>query len=298
MGSTLHVEGALSTIRIRLLETVYEADSEKVRGDPQGGQSGYAGSKKPSRETVCAWKMDPTLDGVVWGPCKCCVILGKVWCSVDMVLFLDNIAGSPYTCLLEKYSGDRFFAGPHVDPSSSTRIVGPYWKVLKGRKDGRVSRASETINLPAPTLNVSQLIQSFAKRGLGIKDVVTLSGGHTNGFSRCSSFKARLRNFSSLHDIDPSMNTQFAQGLRKKCPQPNKDRNAGQFLDSTASVFDNNYYKRLMAGKGVFGSDQALFGDYRTRWMVEAFAKDQNLFFKEFTASILKLGNVGVLENG
>ncbi|XVF12415.1 hypothetical protein REPUB_Repub08aG0116300 [Reevesia pubescens] len=106
---------------------------------------------------------------------------------------------------------------------------GPFWNVLKGRKDGRVSRAAETINLPAPTFNVSQLIQSIAKR-------------------------ARLRNFSSVHDIDPSINSKFAETLRKKCPKPNQDRNAGQFLDSTASTFDNNYYKQLLAGKGVFRS--------------------------------------------
>ncbi|XWS61085.1 hypothetical protein CRYUN_Cryun07bG0095300 [Craigia yunnanensis] len=175
---------------------------------------------------------------------------------------------------------------------------GPFWNVIKGRKDGRVSRAAETINLPAPTFNVSQLIQSFAKRGLGVKDLVALSGGHTLGFSHCSSFQARLRNFSSLHDIDPSINGEFAESLRKKCPKPNKDHNAGQFLDSTASTFDNNYYKQLLAGKGVFGSDQGLFSDYRTKWIVESFAKDQSLFFREFAASMVKLGNVGVMENG
>lgn len=91
-------------------------------------------------------------------------------------------------------------------------------------------------------------IQSFAKRGLGVKDLVALSGGHTLGFSHCSSFQARLHNFSSVHDIDPSLNSEFAETLRKKCPKPNKDRNAGQFLDSTASIFDNNYYKQLLAG--------------------------------------------------
>ncbi|KAJ1386367.1 Secretory peroxidase [Sesbania bispinosa] len=175
---------------------------------------------------------------------------------------------------------------------------GPYWDVLKGRKDGRVSKASDTVNLPAPTLNVNQLIQSFAKRGLGVKDMVTLSGGHTLGFSHCASFQARLHNFSYLHDIDPSLNTEFAFDLRKKCPKPNTNQNAGQFLDSTASVFDNDYYKQLLARKGVFSSDQSLVGDYRTRWIVEAFANDQSLFFKEFVASMLKLGNVGISEYG
>lgn len=179
-----------------------------------------------------------------------------------------------------------------------TMTGGPYWNAVKGRKDGRVSKAEETINLPAPTFNVTQLIQTFAKRGLGVKDLVALSGGHTLGFSHCSSFQARLRNFSSLHGVDPSMNYEFAQNLRKKCPKQNKNRNAGEFLDSTSSTFDNDYYKRLMAGKGIFGSDQSLFGDYRSRWIVEAFAKDQSLFFREFAASMIKLGNVGAIENG
>lgn len=161
-----------------------------------------------------------------------------------------------------------------------------------------MSKANDTINLPAPTFNVTQLIQSFAGRGLGVTDLVALSGGHTLGFSHCSSFEARLRNFSSVHDIDPSMNVEFANKLRMKCPKPNKDHNAGEFLDSTSSTFDNEYYKRLMEGKGVFGSDQALFGDYRTRGIAESFAKNQSLFFREFAASMVKLGNVGIIENG
>ncbi|XP_050387877.1 peroxidase 66 [Argentina anserina] len=179
-----------------------------------------------------------------------------------------------------------------------TMSRGPYWTVLKGRKDGRVSRANETINLPAPTFNVSQLIQSFAKRGLGVKELVALSGGHTLGFSHCSSFEARLRNFDSVHDVDPSMDSEFALKLRKQCPKPNRNHSAGELLDSTSSIFDNDYFKRLLGGKGVFGSDQALFGDYRTKWIVESYAKDQSLFFKDFAASMVKLGNVGVLGNG
>ncbi|XP_023541471.1 peroxidase 66 [Cucurbita pepo subsp. pepo] len=175
---------------------------------------------------------------------------------------------------------------------------GPYWSVLKGRKDGKISNASETINLPAPTFNVSQLIQSFENRGLQVKDLVALSGAHTLGFSHCSSFQSRLRNFSTIHDTDPTLESGFAQILKNKCPKPNLDKNAGQFLDPTSSTFDNVYYKRLLEGKGVFGSDQSLFGDSRTKTIVESFANEQNLFFKEFAASMVKLGNVGVIENG
>ncbi|XP_038994890.1 peroxidase 64-like [Hibiscus syriacus] len=54
---------------------------------------------------------------------------------------------------------------------------GPTWDVPKGRKDGRTSKASETIQLPAPTFNISQLQQSFSQRGLSMDDLVALSGG-------------------------------------------------------------------------------------------------------------------------
>nr|XP_043631856.1 peroxidase 66 isoform X2 [Erigeron canadensis] len=170
---------------------------------------------------------------------------------------------------------------------------GPWWHVLKGRTDGRVSKANETIDLPSPFSNTTTLIQSFAKRGLTVKDLVALSGGHTLGFSHCSSFSARLHNIS-----DPSINSKFAINLKKKCPIHNKDRNAGEFLDSTSARFDNDYYKRITMGKGVFGSDQAMYGDTRTKPIVDSFAKDEKLFFSEFAASMVKLGNVGVKEDG
>lgn len=94
------------------------------------------------------------------------------------------------------------------------------------------------------------------------------------------------------------MDQVFAVELKKKCTKPNKDHGAGEFLDSTSSVFDNEYYRRVMSGKGVFGSDQALYGDYRTRWIVESFGGDEKLFFREFANSMVKLGNVGGSEDG
>lgn len=55
---------------------------------------------------------------------------------------------------------------------------GPYWEVPKGRKDGRISRATETTLLPKPTFNISQLQQSFQQRGLSADDLVALLGQH------------------------------------------------------------------------------------------------------------------------
>ncbi|XP_057824709.1 peroxidase 66 [Cryptomeria japonica] len=171
---------------------------------------------------------------------------------------------------------------------------GPNWDVLKGRKDGVISSANETRNLPAPSFNVSQLLQSFILRGLSLHDLVALSGGHTLGFSHCSSFSSRLHKFNATHSMDPSMQPQFAQSLLSVCPNPTTNRSAGAFLDSTSTRFDNAYFKRLVEGKGVFGSDQALFTENKTKTMVKTFAKDEKAFFRAFRRSMLKMGSVGM----
>lgn len=45
-----------------------------------------------------------------------------------------------------------------------------------GRRDGRVSIANETKQLPPPTANFTRLTQMFGAKGLSIKDLVVLSG--------------------------------------------------------------------------------------------------------------------------
>jgi hypothetical protein len=47
-----------------------------------------------------------------------------------------------------------------------------------GRRDGRISRASE-VNLPGPSISVSAARSAFGAKGLNEKDMVTLLGGHS-----------------------------------------------------------------------------------------------------------------------
>ncbi|KAJ0085974.1 hypothetical protein Patl1_09492 [Pistacia atlantica] len=169
---------------------------------------------------------------------------------------------------------------------------GPPWDVPKGRKDGRISKATDTRQLPAPTFNISQLQQSFSQRGLSMEDLVALSGGHTLGFSHCSSFQNRIHNFNATLDIDPSMNPSFAASLRNVCPAHNKVKSAGTSLDSSVTVFDNAYYKLLLQGKSIFSSDQALLTTPKTKALVSKFASSKTAFEKAFVQSMIKMSSI------
>ncbi|KAL3840183.1 hypothetical protein ACJIZ3_024774 [Penstemon smallii] len=169
---------------------------------------------------------------------------------------------------------------------------GPSWDVPKGRKDGKISKANDTRQLPFPTFNISQLHQSFSQRGLSIDDLVALSGGHTLGFSHCSSFQNRIHNFNNITNVDPSMSPSFATSLRQVCPMHNKVKSAGANLDSSPTVFDNAYYKLLLQGKSIFSSDQALLTTSRTKALVTKFATSQQEFYHAFVESMIRMSSI------
>ena len=53
---------------------------------------------------------------------------------------------------------------------------GPFWEVPTGRRDGRVSNATEALTLPAFSANISSLKSQFGTLGLSARDLVLLSG--------------------------------------------------------------------------------------------------------------------------
>ncbi|CAN8277060.1 unnamed protein product [Cochlearia groenlandica] len=169
---------------------------------------------------------------------------------------------------------------------------GPRWEVPKGRKDGRISKAIETRQLPAPTFNISQLKQNFGQRGLSLHDLVVLSGGHTLGFAHCSSFQNRIHNFNTNSQIDPTLNPSFATTLKSVCPAHNTVKNAGSAMDQSTTSFDNVYYKMLMQGKSLFSSDQALMTSHSTKKLVVKYADSNEEYERAFVKSMIKMSSI------
>ncbi|OAY84691.1 Peroxidase 47, partial [Ananas comosus] len=171
---------------------------------------------------------------------------------------------------------------------------GPYYDIVKGRKDGTRSKQEDTFtSLPAPTLNTTGLINVFSQHGFTVWELVALSGGHTLGVARCSSFKSRLSSFDSTHDVDPSMDPTFAKTLLSTCSAGDS---ATQPFDATTNSFDNLYFSALQKGDGVLFSDQTLYVSPQTQQIVNFFAMNQAIFFFNFQQGMMKMGSLDVKE--
>ncbi|KAJ0054411.1 hypothetical protein Pint_02065 [Pistacia integerrima] len=178
-------------------------------------------------------------------------------------------------------------------------IHGPYWDVPTGRRDGRVSLASETIpNLPPSFANITLLKQMFAAKGLNVKDLAVLSGGHTIGVSHCSSFTRRLYNFTGNGDADPSLDPKYAAHLRVKC-KPEDVNTIVEMDPGSFKTFDEDYYTLVSKRRGLFQSDAALLNDEYTRNYVKLQAATHgSSFANDFAKSMVKMGKIGVLTGG
>lgn len=168
---------------------------------------------------------------------------------------------------------------------------GPDYNVPLGRRDGlNFATRNETLaNLPPPSSNTTQLLNSLATKNFTATDVVALSGGHTIGIGTCTSFEDRL-----YPTQDPTMDKTFANNLKGICPVLNSTNTTVLDIRSP-NKFDNKYYVDLMNRQGLFTSDQDLYTDRRTRGIVTSFAVNQSLFFQEFVKSMIKMGQLNVL---
>ncbi|XWS68931.1 hypothetical protein CRYUN_Cryun04dG0135700 [Craigia yunnanensis] len=170
-------------------------------------------------------------------------------------------------------------------------VGGPFYEVLLGRKDSKVSDPSIVErNLPKTKMSISRLLSLFSTKGFSVEEMVALVGAHTIGFSHCKEFANRIFNFSKTSEFDPSYHPAFAKGLRKLCANYTKAPEMSAFNDVfTPGKFDNMYYKNLQRGLGLLLSDQAMLMDNRTRPFVDLFAANQTAFFDSFARSMEKL---------
>ncbi|KAF3435253.1 hypothetical protein FNV43_RR22340 [Rhamnella rubrinervis] len=174
-------------------------------------------------------------------------------------------------------------------------VGGPSFNVELGRRDGLVSRASGVAgNLPEPTFHLDELNTMFASHGLSQTDMIALSGAHTIGFSHCDRFANRIYNFSSSSKVDPSLDSNYVTQLKAACPQDVDPSIAIDMDPTTPRVFDNVYFQNLVAGKGLFTSDEVLFTDSKSKSTITDFANNPDEFNGAFISAMRKLGRVGV----
>ncbi|KAL4360914.1 hypothetical protein GQ457_04G004000 [Hibiscus cannabinus] len=171
------------------------------------------------------------------------------------------------------------------------------WQVPTGRRDGRVSLASDTFNLPGFTESIDSQKQKFAAFGLNTRDLVALVGGHTIGTSACQFFSYRLYNFTN-GGPDPTINPTFVPKLQALCPQ-NGDGSRRIDLDTgSGNKFDVSFFANLRNGRGILESDQKLWTDASTRSFVQRFLGKRGTrplnFNVEFARSMVKMSNIGV----
>ncbi|KAF9612079.1 hypothetical protein IFM89_037998 [Coptis chinensis] len=170
---------------------------------------------------------------------------------------------------------------------------GPNWEVKLGRKDSLTASQEDSDNvMPSPRANATFLVDLFSRFNLSIKDLVALSGSHSIGKGRCFSILFRLYNQSGTGRPDPTIEPEFREKLDRLCPLSG-DQNVTGDLDATPCLFDNQYFKDLVNGRGFLNSDQTLFSlDNRTREFVVHFSKDQDAFFSAFVEGMVKMGDL------
>eukprot|EP00484_Ammonia_sp_Unknown_P022570 CAMPEP_0197022052 /NCGR_PEP_ID=MMETSP1384-20130603/2960_1 /TAXON_ID=29189 /ORGANISM="Ammonia sp." /LENGTH=311 /DNA_ID=CAMNT_0042450017 /DNA_START=38 /DNA_END=973 /DNA_ORIENTATION=- len=185
--------------------------------------------------------------------------LVEKWCASNIISIADLWACAGNTAIKVCGGPDVPFRFGRRDISAPSQCV----------KEGR---------LPDAKQGVDHVRSILGRIGLGSdKEVVALSGAHTLG-----SCHADRSGFEGPWTVDPYKfdNSYFTDLLSKKWKIGVSSQGNTQFVNS-----DNKEKKTTM----MLPSDWTLVNTPETRKWVEAYAKDEKLFFKDFAVAWQKL---------
>jgi len=101
---------------------------------------------------------------------------------------------------------------------------------------------------------------------------------------------------NSCVQVDAGLSASYAALLRALCPaNTTQETPITTVMDpGTPNVLDNNYYKLLPRGMGLFFSDNQLRVDARMAALVGSFAANETLWKEKFAAAMVKMGRIQV----
>ncbi|KAM3729613.1 hypothetical protein ACB098_12G025800 [Castanea mollissima] len=168
------------------------------------------------------------------------------------------------------------------------RTRGPGYDVPSGRRDGKISLASDTFsNLPTPSFNVDQLTQIFDKKGFTQEEMVIeyqikilivkeinplLTNTMIFSNNQCLDLINRLYNFNGTKGQDPSLDFINASWLKRQ-----------------------RYYISVLANRGLFTSYQILMTNTTTANQVNQSKRNPLLWRSKFAGAMVKMGQLDVL---
>ncbi|XP_074289148.1 peroxidase P7-like [Silene latifolia] len=171
-------------------------------------------------------------------------------------------------------------------------LGGPAWPVQLGRRDARTaSQSAANTDLPSPNADLTTLISKFAAKNLTPRDMTALSGAHTIGQARCTTFRPHIYN-------DTNINPNFAAAQKATCPGPASgpgDSNLAPMDILSPNRFDNGYFQDLVAQRGLFHSDQELFNGGSQDGLVRLYSFNMVAFANDFVNAMVKMGNISPL---
>ncbi|MED6172515.1 Peroxidase 52 [Stylosanthes scabra] len=168
-------------------------------------------------------------------------------------------------------------------------LGGPSWTVALGRRDATTaSKAAANSQIPSPFSDLSTLTSMFSAKGLTARDLTALSGAHTIGQAQCQFFRNRIYN-------ETNIDSTFATSRKGNCPSTGGNTNLAPLETLTPARFDNNYYRDLVAKRGLLHSDQVLSNGGSQDGLVRSYSANGVGFFSDFAAAMVKMGNISPL---